>query len=156
MSLQLSIPDRLLSSRARFRFPSPDLVVVDCGTNNQNNCAGGSVGVLLGNGDGTFQAAKVTSLAPYGATSVAVADVNGDGGGACTVGAVGNNDIVTLSITTTSASALRSPLLKHHQQLFYAILLPGFLGMVSMTGRRGTLRGLRLLALIVVLGLVAL
>ncbi len=58
----------------------PDLIVADCGANNQSNCAGGSIGVLLGNGDGTFGTAAVTSLAPYGgATSVAVADVNGDG-----------------------------------------------------------------------------
>jgi hypothetical protein len=45
------------------------------------------------------------------------------------------NDTVSLNIPTTGASALRSPLFKHHQQLFYAILLPGFLGMVSMAGR---------------------
>jgi Bacterial Ig-like domain (group 3)/FG-GAP-like repeat/FG-GAP repeat len=50
----------------------PDLVVA----NNQN---GGSVGVLLGNGDGTF--ASIVNYASGGSspTSVAVADVNGDG-----------------------------------------------------------------------------
>ena len=57
----------------------PDLVVADCGANTQNNCAGGSVGVLLGVGNGTFGTAIVTSLSPSGASSVAVADVNGDG-----------------------------------------------------------------------------
>jgi hypothetical protein len=61
-----------------------------------------------------------------------------------------------LSIATTGASAKRSPLFGHHQQLFYAMLLPGFLGMVSVAGRRRALRGLRLLSLIVVLGLAAL
>jgi hypothetical protein len=37
------------------------------------------VGVLLGNGDGTFQPAVAYDTAGYFATSVAVADVNGDG-----------------------------------------------------------------------------
>jgi hypothetical protein len=36
------------------------------------------------------------------------------------------------------ASAQSSPMSKQQQQLFYAILLPGFLGMVSMAGRRRT------------------
>jgi hypothetical protein len=54
----------------------PDIVVA-------NECAdscdfGGAVGVLLGNGDGTFQTA-VTYLTGVDESSVAVADVNGDG-----------------------------------------------------------------------------
>ena len=54
----------------------PDIVVVNdaCST----NCSSGSVGVLLGNGDGTFQTA-VTYTVGAQATAVAVADVNGDG-----------------------------------------------------------------------------
>jgi hypothetical protein len=40
--------------------------------------AGGSVGVLLGNGDGTFQTAA-TYAVHYGVDAVAVADLNGDG-----------------------------------------------------------------------------
>jgi hypothetical protein len=95
---------------------------------------------------GNLKATSVTDFACSGLPS----------GSACTFGAVGSNDTVSLNITTTGASALRSPVFKHHQQLFYAILLPGFLGMVSMAGRRPTLRGLRLLALIAVLGLSAL
>lgn len=53
----------------------PDLVVANytqCG-----ECAGG-VGVLLGNGDGTFQAAVGYNSAAN-ATSVAIGDLNGDG-----------------------------------------------------------------------------
>lgn len=56
----------------------PDLVVVDCG-----DCyvirGAGVVGVLIGNGDGTFQPAIV--YGPGGVTPlfVAIADVNGDG-----------------------------------------------------------------------------
>jgi hypothetical protein len=55
----------------------PDLVVTnECV--NANNCDG-TVGVLLGNGDGTFQAAVTYDTGYPLATSVAVADVNGDG-----------------------------------------------------------------------------
>ena len=55
----------------------PDLVVA-------NHCQvlcgfGGAVNVLLGNGDGTFQAAVTYDSGGYYAQSVAVADVNGDG-----------------------------------------------------------------------------
>ena len=42
-------------------------------------CADGGVGVLLGNGDGTFQTASIYDSNGYIATSVQVADVNGDG-----------------------------------------------------------------------------
>ena len=48
----------------------PDLLVANAGSN--------SVGVLLGNGDGTFQTAVLYPSGGYGAISVAVADVNGD------------------------------------------------------------------------------
>ncbi len=37
------------------------------------------MGVLLGNGDGTFQTAVTYDSGGYAANSVAVADVNGDG-----------------------------------------------------------------------------
>jgi hypothetical protein len=68
----------------------------------------GVLGVLLGNGDGTFQSALTFGSGGYGANSVAVADVNGDGkpdvlvanicasGSDCTTGTVavllGNGD----------------------------------------------------------------
>jgi Bacterial Ig-like domain (group 3)/FG-GAP-like repeat len=52
------------------------IVANECPTGN--GCAEGSVGVLLGNGDGTFQPV-VTFSAPQGIRSVAVGDVNGDG-----------------------------------------------------------------------------
>ena len=39
----------------------------------------GSVGILLGNGDGTFQAATNSSPGGYGARALAVGDFNGDG-----------------------------------------------------------------------------
>src|SRR5437868_6363139 len=58
-----------------------DLVVANnCSNGNCfSSAAVGSVSVLLGNGDGTFQAAVVFDSGGSGATSVAVADVNGDG-----------------------------------------------------------------------------
>ena len=55
----------------------PDLIVTNyfsC-----NICSESSVAVLLGNGDGTFQAAVTYDTGGPGAWSVAVADVNGDG-----------------------------------------------------------------------------
>lgn len=58
----------------------PDLIVGnECGGFNQYGCGvPGPIGVLLGNGDGTFQTA-VPYASGGDAASVAVADVNGDG-----------------------------------------------------------------------------
>jgi len=58
----------------------PDLIVANnCVTDGAFNCVNGSVGVLLGNGDGTFQSAVSYGSGGTGASSVAVRDVNGDG-----------------------------------------------------------------------------
>src|SRR5271168_4469817 len=69
----------------------PDLVVVNncaiknsgCEGSNSNGCSGsscdGSVSVLLGNGDGTFQTAVTYDSGGNYASAVAIADVNGDG-----------------------------------------------------------------------------
>jgi hypothetical protein len=56
----------------------PDLIVVN-GCDILGNCAAGSIGVLLGNGDGTFQSAVSYSSQGYLPTAVRVADVDGDG-----------------------------------------------------------------------------
>ena len=56
----------------------PDLVVANCGTSGTQSCANGTVSVLLGNGDGTFQPAVTYSSGGVSATSVALGDVNGD------------------------------------------------------------------------------
>ena len=55
----------------------PD-VVVGNGSNSPTDALG-NVAVLLGNGDGTFQTAVPYHRGGYGASSVAMADVNGDG-----------------------------------------------------------------------------
>jgi len=56
----------------------PDIIVSNS-CSNEENCTNGSVDVLLGNGDGTFQKAVTFNTSGYHPTSVAVADVNGDG-----------------------------------------------------------------------------
>jgi len=56
----------------------PDLLVVNECT-ILAPCSGSTVGVLLGNGDGTFQAVVTYGSGGQIANSVAVADVNGDG-----------------------------------------------------------------------------
>lgn len=58
----------------------PDLAVADeCTSIIKSVCAGGKVGVLAGNGDGTFMAAVTFPTGGAVATSVAAADDDGDG-----------------------------------------------------------------------------
>jgi len=66
------------------RDGKPDLIVANlCAKSSASDCAhglvSGSVGILLGNGDGTFQPAVSYSSTGLQALSVSVADVNGDG-----------------------------------------------------------------------------
>jgi hypothetical protein len=56
----------------------PDIVVATACTTLGGNCPTSLVGVLLGNGDGTFQAAVFFGSGGF-TDSLAVADVNGDG-----------------------------------------------------------------------------
>ena len=59
----------------------PDLVVANCSSNNVTceSSPTGEVDVLLGNGDGTFQAAVGYGSGGYKALSIEIGDVNGDG-----------------------------------------------------------------------------
>src|SRR5271163_1709962 len=57
----------------------PDLVVTHfCGAGNSWDATHGDFGVMLGNGDGSFQPVQTTYLS-QGASYVAIGDVNGDG-----------------------------------------------------------------------------
>src|SRR5208337_2436459 len=56
----------------------PDLLVANV-CSGSGNCSNGVVVVLLGNGDGTFQAPVSYNSGGYEPLSIAVADVNGDG-----------------------------------------------------------------------------
>jgi hypothetical protein len=70
-----------------------DLVVANlCRSNNCNGGNSGSVSVLLGNGDGTFQPAHEYATRGFGASSVAIADLNADG----------NADVVVANQCSTS------------------------------------------------------
>lgn len=88
----------------------PDLVVINCGDNT--TCGGtGSVGVLLGNGDGTFQPAVVSDVGGFEAIFAVVADVNGDGkpdlvvvGGGVVAVLLGNGDGTFQPATTYAVS----------------------------------------------------
>jgi hypothetical protein len=55
----------------------PDIVVANSSTSISINQ--GDVGILIGNGDGTFQTAVAYPASEFGAATVDVADVNGDG-----------------------------------------------------------------------------
>jgi hypothetical protein len=59
------------------RDGKPDVVVANSSTSSTVD--NGNVGVLLGKGDGTFQTTVAYGSGAFGAASVAVADVNGDG-----------------------------------------------------------------------------
>jgi hypothetical protein len=96
----------------------PDLLVANYAGYCAPNC-GGALDVLLGNGDGTFQAVASYSSGGYGAQSVAVADLNAIGkldavvanadfsifGGPGTVGVLLNNTPDTTSPVITLAAA---------------------------------------------------
>ncbi len=56
-----------------------DLVVADECQSIECASGYGEIAVLLGNGDGTFQSAVTYSAGAYGAFSLAIGDVNGDG-----------------------------------------------------------------------------
>src|SRR5262249_30380092 len=82
------------------RDGKPDLVVVNCGLPQRCPPDGGvsTVGVLLGNGDGTFRTAVTYLSGGISALSAAIADVNNDGKPDVLVGHLGNLGVSDVSV----------------------------------------------------------
>jgi hypothetical protein len=72
------IADSVAVAQLRGTGHPVDIVVANCGSTG-STCANGNVAVLLGVGNGTFDTAVPYTLGADGATSVAIADVSGDG-----------------------------------------------------------------------------
>jgi hypothetical protein len=96
----------------------PDIVVTNLCASNISNCAflgTGSVGVLLGYGDGTFQPVLTYDSGAIGADSVAAVDVNGDGQPDLLVTSLAGEVSVLLhsgatqAPTTTTLTSLQNP-----------------------------------------------
>jgi subtilase family serine protease len=62
----------------------------------------------------------------------------------------------TLTIATTGPSASLDKIPSRHSRLFYALMLPGFLGLLLSAGNRKSRRAMRLLSFVAVLSLAAL
>jgi len=78
----------------------PDLVVANCGP--VGSCGTGVLGVLLGNGNGTFAPVITFSSGAYNSTAIAVGDVNGEG----LLDVVAANQCEPSDCTTGSVSVL--------------------------------------------------
>jgi hypothetical protein len=83
---------------------TPDLVVVDQCSNGVY-CQLPVVGVLIGNGDGTFQPTLTFGTGGFRPTSIVAADVNGDGNPDLLVGNAGSDSLAVL----LNNSAPRTP-----------------------------------------------
>ena len=99
------------------RDGKPDLVV-DHSCDTYPPCNQGRIGVLLGNGDGTFQPAQAYASGVYLGQAVALADLNGDrkldilAGGLATNGGSGGVTVflgTTLFSTTTTLTSTPNP-----------------------------------------------
>jgi hypothetical protein len=73
------IPDLAVANFGGLNLGSQGTVSILLGNADLVVPFGGGVRVLLGNGDGTFQTALISSVAGNGPTAIAVGDFNGDG-----------------------------------------------------------------------------
>jgi len=80
------------------RDGKPDLVVANA--TDRNQVGDGVVGVLIGNGDGTFQSVVRYDSGGFGASSAAIADVNGDGKVDVVIANCGSSSGCTQATTT--------------------------------------------------------
>src|ERR1051326_5293043 len=86
---------------------NPDLFVVNQCVSGTSCEANGSIGVLLGQGDGTFRSAVTYGSGGHTAMTVAAADVNGDGKPDLLVAnQCGSNDVNCLSGTQGNIGVL--------------------------------------------------
>jgi len=92
----------------------PDLAVVNGCRNNRNVCTTGTVSVLLGNGDGTFQAPVAHLTGGVYAQLVTIADLDGDGRLDL---AVANQCGTTICVTGTVGVLLNSTQVKSTAKL---------------------------------------
>jgi hypothetical protein len=131
----------------------PDIIAANTcqsSTSCEENEGTGRVGVLLGNGDGTFTGPKRFSSGGLGANSIAIADVNGDGKpdvlvangcvegvSTCSVGG-GLGVLLALFDTTTSLTSSLNPSIQGQAVTLTAtVTSPGF-PTGTVTFRSGT------------------
>jgi hypothetical protein len=151
----------------------PDLVVSNCGNNVK--CTGdGIVGVLLNTSIsfGLVPNPAEVSISGPGQSGSTTITINANGNlnpqsltnwtcsglpaeSTCSFGTISAANQIGLTIKTNASADLHRPRFGNRAGLFYALLLPGFFGVVLMSDRRRLLRGSRIWALLVFLGLVA-
>lgn len=151
----------------------PDLVVSNCGNNVQ--CTGdGIVGVLLNTSIsfGLVSNPAALSLSGPGQSASTTITIHANGNlnpqtltnwtcsgvpakSTCSFGTISATNQMVLTIKTTASAGLHRPSFGKHDVLFYAFLLPGFLGVLLISDRRRLRRVSRFWTLLVFLSLIA-
>jgi hypothetical protein len=116
----------------------PDVVLANRCSDQQSGCPGKEVGLLLGNGDGTFQAVLNYSSGGSLADSLAVADVNADGRLDLVVANAGNGSVGVLlnnskGTTSTSLASNLNPSIYGQKVTWTATVISS--GSITPTGK---------------------